>query len=262
MVSHCVTLHGVVDQDDYRHAPCDHLDSALMRSTEALLEIFKSSHIMTLPENRIYLASRSPRRRELLKQIGVNFATLLLREALPRSVDVDEATLPDEAPADYACRIARAKAGTGWMQIIQRKLPQLPVLAADTIVVLNGHIFGKPENSVHAQEMLTALSGKTHQVLTAVAVAAENGTQVSISTSTVRFRDLSDREIRMYLARDETYDKAGGYAIQGIAAVFITEITGSYSGVMGLPLFETAQLLNESGIEIFPEPTIGHSKSL
>lgn len=236
-----------------------------MRSTEALLEIFKSSHIMTLPENRIYLASRSPRRRELLKQIGVNFATLLLREALPRSVDVDEATLPDEAPADYACRIARAKAGTGWMQIIQRKLPQLPqlpVLAADTIVVLNGHIFGKPENSVHAQEMLTALSGKTHKVLTAVAVAAENGTQVSISTSTVRFRDLSDREIRMYLARDETYDKAGGYAIQGIAAVFITEITGSYSGVMGLPLFETAQLLNESGIEIFPEPTLGQSKSL
>ena len=217
---------------------------------------------MTLPENRIYLASRSPRRRELLKQIGINFATLLLREALPRLMDVDETSLPNEAPADYTCRIARTKAGTGWMQVIQRKLPQLPVLAADTIVVLNGRIFGKPENSAHAEEMLIALSGKAHQVLTAVAVAAQDGTQVRISTSTVRFRNLSECEIRMYLARDETYDKAGGYAIQGMAAVFITEITGSYSGVMGMPLFETAQLLEESGIEIFPEPAKNHIKSL
>lgn len=217
---------------------------------------------MTLPENRIYLASRSPRRRELLKQIGVSFATLLLREALPRLADVDEACLPCEAPADYTCRIARKKAGTGWVQLIQRKLPQLPVLAADTIVVLNGRIFGKPENSVHAQEMLIALSGQTHQVLTAVAVAAQNGTQMRLSTSTVRFRNISKREISMYLASDEAHDKAGGYAIQGMAAVFITEITGSYSGVMGLPLFETAQLLEESGMEIFPEPARNHSRSL
>jgi septum formation protein len=208
---------------------------------------------MTLPENRIYLASRSPRRRELLKQIGVSFATLLLRETLPRLADVDEAALPDEGPADYACRIARKKAGTGWTQLIQRKLPPLPVLAADTIVVLNGCVFGKPESSARAQEMLIALSGQTHEVLTAVAVAAQNGTQVRISASTVRFRKISEREISMYLASDETYDKAGGYAIQGMAAVFIAEITGSYSGVMGLPLFETAQLLEESGIEIFPD---------
>ncbi len=214
---------------------------------------------MTLPENRIYLASRSPRRRELLKQIGVSFATLLLREALPRLADVDEACLPGEAPAD---RIARKKAETGWVQLIQRKLPQLPVLAADTIVVLNGHIFGKPENPVHAQKMLIALSGQTHQVLTAVTVAAQNGTQMRLSTSTVRFRNISEREISMYLASDEAHDKAGGYAIQGMAAVFITEITGSYSGVMGLPLFETAQLLEESGMEIFPEPARNHSRSL
>ncbi|MEO7560263.1 MAG: Maf family protein, partial [Nitrosospira sp.] len=121
---------------------------------------------MTLPENRIYLASRSPRRRELLKQIGVNFAALLLREALPRMADVDEASKPDEAPEVYTSRIARTKAGTGWMQLMQRKLPQLPVLAADTIVVLKGRVFGKPESAAHAQEMLRALSGQTHQVLT------------------------------------------------------------------------------------------------
>lgn len=207
---------------------------------------------MILPENRIYLASRSPRRRELLKQIGVNFATLLLREALPRMVDIDETSLPDEAPEDYASRIARTKAETGWMQLTQRKLTHLPVLAADTIVVLKGRVFGKPESSAHSQEMLHALSGQTHRVLTAIALAAQDGIQVRVSTSTVRFRDISEREIVMYIASDEAHDKAGGYAIQGIAAVFIAEISGSYSGVMGLPLFETAQLLEESGIKIFP----------
>lgn len=216
---------------------------------------------MTLPENRIYLASRSPRRRELLKQIGVSFATLLLREALPRLADVDEVPLPHEAPLDYTCRIARKKAETGWVQLIQRKLPQLPVLAADTIVVLNEYIFGKPENLVHAREMLIALSGQTHQVLTAVAVAAQDGTQVRISTSTVQFRNISEREISICLATEEAHDKAGSYAIQGMAAVFITGMTGSYSGVMGLPLFETAQLLEDSGIEIFPELARNHSKS-
>lgn len=207
---------------------------------------------MTLLENRIYLASRSPRRRELLKQIGVNFGTLLLREALPRLPDMDETPLPHESPADYASRIACAKAEAGWTRLIQRKLPNLPVLAADTVVVLKERIFGKPTNSARTQEMLSALSGQTHQALTAVALATQNGIQVRVSTSTVRFRDISEREIRAYLASDEAHDKAGGYAIQGMAAVFIAEICGSYSGVMGLPLFETAQLLEESGIKIFP----------
>ncbi|MDQ3186862.1 MAG: Maf family nucleotide pyrophosphatase [Pseudomonadota bacterium] len=208
--------------------------------------------MLTLPENRIYLASRSPRRRELLKQIGVNFGTLLLREALPRLADTDETSLPHEPPADYTSRIARAKAEAGWIRLIQRKLTHLPVLAADTVVVLKGRVFGKPANPAHAQEMLMALSGQTHQVLTAVALATPNGIQVRISTSTVRFRTISEREIRIYLAGDEAHDKAGAYAIQGMAAVFIAEISGSYSGVMGLPLFETAQLLEESGIKIFP----------
>lgn len=207
---------------------------------------------MMLPENRIYLASRSPRRRELLKQIGVNFEMLLLRETPQRAVDVDEAPLAGESPADYVCRIARVKAETGWMRLIQRKLPLLPLLAADTAVTLKGRIFSKPENAAHAEEMLAALSGQTHQVLTAVAVAALDKIQVRLSATTVRFRDISEHEIRIYLADGEAQDKAGGYAIQGMAAVFIAEIAGSYSGVMGLPLFETAQLLEEVGIEILP----------
>lgn len=207
---------------------------------------------MTLVQNRIYLASRSPRRLELLRQIGVNFGTLLLREALPRQADVDETRLADEVPIDYVRRIAQTKAEMGRIQILQRNLADLPVLAADTAVVLKERVFGKPKNLAYAKEMLHALSGQAHQVLTAVALAAQNGTQVRTSTSTVRFRDISEREISSYLAGDEAYDKAGGYAIQGRAAVFISEISGSYSGVMGLPLFETAQLLGAAGIEIFP----------
>ncbi len=207
---------------------------------------------MTLSENRIYLASRSPRRRELLKQIGVNFGTLLLREAAPRGADMAEILLSGEAPADYTRRIAVAKAEMGRARLLERRLTELPVLAADTAVVLGESIFGKPENVAHAKEMLSALSGQTHQVLTAVAVAAQNGIQVSISKSLVRFRDIREHEIHHYLAVGEALDKAGGYAIQGMAAVFIAEISGSYSGVMGLPLFETAQLLQESGVEIFP----------
>jgi septum formation protein len=207
---------------------------------------------MTSSENRIYLASRSPRRRELLKQIGVSFGTLLLREALPRAADMDESALPDEAPADYVQRIARTKAEVGRGRLVERRLPDLPVLAADTIVVLGSHIFGKPENLAHAKEMLRALSGQTHQVFTAVAMATKNGIVARISRSTVRFRNIREHEIGDYLACDEAHDKAGGYAIQGMAAVFIEEISGSYSGVVGLPLFETAQLLEESGIKIFP----------
>ena len=207
---------------------------------------------MSLTQNRIYLASRSPRRRELLKQIGVNFGILLLREASLRSADMDETSLPGEAPADYVCRIARTKAEMGRVRILQRRLPDIPVLAADTAVVLRECIFGKPENPTHAKEMLHTLSGQTHQVFTAVAVTAQNGTQVRMSKSTVRLRDISEREIHSYVTGGEAYDKAGGYAIQGIAAIFISEISGSYSGVMGLPLFETAQLLEESGIAMFP----------
>jgi septum formation protein len=206
---------------------------------------------MTFAENRIYLASRSPRRQELLKQIGVDFMVLPLREALPRIPDVDETPLPQEPPHEYVERIARAKAQTGRMRASERGWAAFPVLGADTAVVSNGRIFGKPENSFHAKEMLRALSGQVHEVLTAVAMAAGNRIRVSLSRSSVRFRNISEQEISHYLTCGEAYDKAGAYAIQGRAAVFISEISGSYSGVVGLPLFETAQLLEESGIRIF-----------
>jgi septum formation protein len=205
---------------------------------------------MTFPENGIYLASRSPRRRQLLSQIGVSFETLLLREALPRGSDIDEAALPGEAPADYVSRIACTKAELSRKRLIQRGGVLRPVLGADTAVVSKGRVFGKPESLAHAGEMLAALSGQTHQVLTAIAVSVEKATRIRVSTSTVRFRDISELEIRRYIALDEAHDKAGGYAIQGLAAIFITEITGSYSGIMGLPLYETAQLLQDCGIEV------------
>lgn len=187
-----------------------------------------------------------------MTQIGVSFETLLLREAPSRVPDVDETAFLDEAPADYVSRIARLKAELSRKWLIRRGGPIRPVLGADTAVVSKGRIFGKPVNPAHAREMLTTLSGQTHQVLTAIALAAERETRIRISTSTVRFRDISECEIRRYLALDEAHDKAGGYAIQGLAAIFITEIAGSYSGIMGLPLYETAQLLQDCGIAMLP----------
>ncbi|MBN9123394.1 MAG: septum formation protein Maf [Nitrosospira sp. 56-18] len=207
---------------------------------------------MTSPGNSIYLASRSSRRRELLTQIGVSFETLLLREAPPRGADIDETPFSGEAPAGYVSRIACIKAELSRRWLIERGGPLRPVLGADTAVVFRGRIFGKPASPAHAGEMLAALSGQTHEVLTAIAVAAEKETRTRTSTSIVRFRDISEREILRYLALDEAHDKAGGYAIQGVAAVFVTEIVGSYSGIMGLPLYETARLLQDCGIDIFP----------
>ena len=203
-----------------------------------------------LSENRIYLASRSLRRRELLKQIGIKYSVLKMREALGRVVDVDEQPHENEIPTDYIYRITHTKATEGWKRIIQRRLPIYPVLTADTIVNIDGCILGKPENNEHAEVMLRALSGRSHQVLTAIAVCIQDNVQMRLSTSTVQFRDLSEPEIRNYLARNYILDKAGAYAIQGVAAIFITNIVGSYSGIMGLPLFETSQLLQETGLEI------------
>lgn len=201
-------------------------------------------------ENQIYLASRSPRRRELLKQIGIKFNPLLMRDALGRDVDVDEQPLGNETPTDYVCRVTRAKAEEGWKRIVQRRLPVYPVLAADTIVTVDGCILGKPQNIEHAESMLKTLSGRSHHVLTAIAVCVRDNIQVRLSTSTVRFREISEQEVRSYLAGNYVLDKAGAYAIQGVAAIFIADIVGSYSGIMGLPLYETAQLLQESGIAI------------
>ena len=198
---------------------------------------------MAIADKRIYLASRSPRRRELLKQVGIAFDLLLTRTDLRRGVDVDETPLPGEAPVAYVTRIVVAKAEAGSRHVLMRKLRPNPVLAADTTVVLDDEIVGKPDNPEHAHELLQRLSGRTHQVLTAVAVARGERVETALSTSTVEFRELEAAEIRRYVATGEPLDKAGAYAIQGRAAVFVRAIAGSYSGIMGLPLYETAELL-------------------
>lgn len=207
--------------------------------------------MITPAGNCIYLASRSARRRDLLKQIGIRHNILLMREALSRPADVDETPLPEESPADYVYRITHTKAEAGWLRLKQRGLPLLPVLAADTTVVLDGRILGKPQDIGHAEEMLHALSGQEHQVYTAVGLTFQGQTRLRLSTTTVRFRDISPREIQAYIASGEPHDKAGAYAIQGKAAAFIINIDGSYSGIVGLPLFETSQLLEETGISVF-----------
>jgi len=203
---------------------------------------------MATADKRIYLASRSPRRRELLKQAGIAFDLLLIRTDLRRGVDVDEAPLAGESPVAYVTRIVSAKAEAGWRHVLMRRLPAGPVLAADTTVVLEGEIVGKPDDAEHAQTILRRLSGRTHQVLTAVAVGRGEQLETALSTSTVEFRELDDAEIRRYVATGEPLDKAGAYAIQGRAAVFVRAISGSYSGIMGLPLYETAELLRRCGI--------------
>jgi nucleoside triphosphate pyrophosphatase len=205
---------------------------------------------MSVSDKRIYLASRSPRRRDLLKQIGVPFELLLLREDLRRGADVDETPLPEESPGVYVLRLAGAKANMAVRQIALRGLPQKPALAADTTVVFDGVVLGKPDDAEHAGRMLRALSGREHQVLTAVAVALRDRVETQISVSSVWFRELSDADIRRYCATGEPLDKAGAYGIQGRAGAFVTRIAGSYSGIMGLPLAETAELLDRFEIPL------------
>ncbi len=206
---------------------------------------------MVPADNHIYLASRSVRRRELLKQIRIRHHILLMRETLSRPADVDETPIPEESPVDYVYRITHTKAEAGQLHLKQRSLPVLPVLAADTIVVLDGRILGKPKDCGHAEEMLNTLSGREHQVYTAIGLAFQGQVKLRLSKTVVRFREINPREIQACIASGESHDKAGAYAIQGLAAAFIIEICGSYSGVMGLPLFETVQLLEETGIPVF-----------
>ena len=188
-----------------------------------------------MPNPLIYLASGSPRRRELLTQIGVDHEI--------RPVDVDERAQDGETPVGYVGRLASAKARALWDRL--RDTERRPVLAADTTVALDGRIFGKPADLDELQEMLGALSGRTHEVHTAVTLMCTRGLRARLSTSQVTFRDLSAAEISAYWATGEPADKAGGYAVQGRAAVFISHIAGSYSGIVGLPLFETWELLRE-----------------
>lgn len=196
----------------------------------------------------IYLASRSPRRRELLRQIGIGFEVVLLREAAQRRVDVDETPHPGEVPDEYVLRVAREKAQAAAAMVRARRLTAHTVLAADTAVIRDDDILGKPSDAADAARMLGMLAGRSHRVLTAVAVARGDAVDTRISASTVWFRPLDAGEIRRYVATGESTDKAGAYAVQGRAAAFITRIDGSYSGIMGLPLAETAELLRSHGI--------------
>jgi septum formation protein len=187
---------------------------------------------------QLYLASASPRRRELLAQIGLRFGVL------PQ--EVDESVQPNEAPTDYVLRIAIAKAQAA-LAAAGRQHP-IPILSADTSVVLGNTIFGKPASLLEAKHMLSSLAGQTHQVLTAVVVCQDQQLFNKVVTTAVRFRAISEAEIEAYWHAGEPKDKAGAYAIQGRGALFVESISGSYSNVVGLPLFETAQLLSQFGI--------------
>lgn len=211
--------------------------------------------------SRLYLASRSPRRRELLQQLGVAFDTLLFRSESRLDAEVDETPHPGEAPLIYVERVARAKAAFGIKLIELRRLRAQPVLSADTTIEADGEIIGKPADHADAAAILRRLSGKTHRVLTAVAVAAGpasgqfsgiGGGPVScrVNVSEVRFKPLTDEEIARYVASGDPMDKAGAYGIQGRAGRFIEHLSGSYTGVMGLPLYETGELLAGLGFKI------------
>jgi septum formation protein len=205
---------------------------------------------MVTLEPRIYLASRSPRRRELLAPIGVRFELLMFRGVPREDPDVDEAVLSNESPEDYVVRVTLAKAQAGVNRIRERHLIPHPVLAADTTVEVDGSVIGKPGHEADAVAILQRLSGRTHRVLTAVALSDNGRTEHLISTSEVRFRPIGHDEIKRYVASGEPLDKAGAYGIQGRAAIFVEEIKGSYTGIMGLPLYETAILLRRYGYPI------------
>jgi len=205
---------------------------------------------MNIPVSKsyIYLASRSPRRRELLHQIGIDHEVLMQRIEAPRGADVNEHRLPGEKPREYVERVCRAKVESGWTRVLQRKLPPQGVLAADTTVRIGDEIFGTPADAAEAARILARLSGCEHEVLTAVALKLAERVELALSSTVVRFRELGRAEIERYVAGGEPMDKAGAYGIQGYAGSFIAEIRGSYSGVMGLPLYETAQLLQRFGL--------------
>lgn len=194
---------------------------------------------MDLTAPNLLLASASPRRSDLLNQMGVSFEVL--------AVDIDESRQGDESPVDYVSRLAMEKAQAGFA----RQDGQLPSLGADTIVVFDGQIFGKPRDQQHAETMLMALSGKVHSVFTAVAIDNGSGTALAVSETRVEFRTISQSECLIYWQSGEPQGKAGAYAIQGRGGVFVEKLEGSYSGVVGLPLAETEQLLNKFSVPLW-----------
>jgi len=200
----------------------------------------------TMGKSSLYLASASPRRRQLLAQIGVCHEVLLV----PAPPGDDEPQYPHESAADYVLRTAREKAQRGQYWMHAQAMPPLPILAADTTVVLNGQVLGKPADRTEAIRMLSALADTQHEVRTAVVLCIAGQLHEEVSVTKVYMRAISRHELERYCDTDEPYGKAGAYGIQGLAAVFIEHIHGSYTGVMGLPLFETAKLLRQAGILI------------
>ncbi len=199
--------------------------------------------MLALP--KLYLASQSPRRRELLAQIGVEFELLRLRERVGRTADVDESVHAGERPDAYVMRVAQLKAAVAAQRVEQRGWGRMPILAADTTVSIDDRILVKPLDADDARAMLRSLSGRSHAVHTAIAVHHAGRVLTAQSRSTVRFRPIDEAEIAAYVATGEPMDKAGAYAIQGGAQAFIPAIEGSYSGIVGLPLCETVALLRQ-----------------
>ena len=197
---------------------------------------------------QIFLASKSPRRRDLLDQIGVRYAVV--------AAELDEVALPGEAAENYVLRVALEKARAG--RSLTTRRPDTPVLGADTAVVVEGRVLGKPRDADDAASMMRLLSGRTHRVLSAVALVGTRERR-AMSVSEVAFRVVAPEEARAYWETGEPADKAGGYAIQGLGALFVTDLRGSYSGVMGLPLYETARLLAAEGIEVLDTPAMGRA---
>ncbi|MBP3438724.1 MAG: septum formation inhibitor Maf [Sutterella sp.] len=206
-----------------------------------------------MPSQTLFLASKSPRRRELLTRLGYEVRVIASHTHTLCAFDGDETVLPGEAPEDYVVRTARNKFLEGLAVKAAGEFAgvQLPVVAADTVVSLGSEILGKPRDFAEACSFLEKLSGRTHDVRTAVYVGwTESRCEYRVSRSTVTFRTLTREEIELYVRTGEPYDKAGGYGIQGLASIFISEIRGSYTGIMGLPVFETAELLKNAGLPV------------
>jgi len=198
-------------------------------------------------KNFVYLASQSPRRRQLLDQLGITHELLL--PGAEEDAESLEAVLPHEAPLAYVQRVTQLKLDAALQRLQRRGLPGAPVLCSDTTVAMGRVILGKPADLADATRMLTALSGKTHRVLTAVALGTSAQRVQAVSVSRVTFAPMSAAQIQAYVASGEPMGKAGAYAVQGRVAAHISRISGSYTGIMGLPLFETAQLLGQLGFE-------------
>ena len=199
---------------------------------------------------KIWLASKSPRRAELLTGMNVPFEVLQFTDDAGTQYEVDERVFPGEAPRDYVRRVALDKALHALSYLRARDLPERPLLSADTTVALDDRILGKPADAAEAREMLAALSGQDHEVLTAVVVMDGHDIRQALSVSRVRFMPLDAEAIERYVDSGEPFDKAGGYGIQGHAGVFVAEMQGSFTGIMGLPVHETASLLEPSGYRI------------